>query len=222
MKKKATIITIFIAFMAITYTRTVFTESEAVRASSGVPDTAEAKKIQATIFKAYEIEANAARSFDTSQFASVFTNDSVAVLEPSTIEFIQEVAKDVAKTDGKLTHLLSRPADKLGYLDYKLAYYTWWRAGAEKGEALQAVAEKENRELTQEERQSLIDASGRVAPPRAQGMTSVPELKFESIEIKGDVALAVCDDGPRTIEMTLVKKAGQWYLAGGKLLRLHP
>lgn len=44
MKKMLTIIIILIAFMTITYTKTVFTESEAVRASSGVPDTAEAKK----------------------------------------------------------------------------------------------------------------------------------------------------------------------------------
>lgn len=222
MKKKATIIAMLIALMAITIAAVVFTKPETTKASLGVPDTAEAKQIQETIRRAYEIEAIAARTFDTSQFASVFTNDPVVRLEPSTIEFIREVAKDVSKTDSKLEYLTSRTDDRLGYLDYKLAYYIWWKVGAEKIETLQAVAEEEKRELTQEEKQSLIDTSGRIAPPRAQGEASVPELKFESIEIKGNMALAVYDDGPRTIEMTLVKKGGQWYLAGGKLLNLHP
>jgi len=211
MKKKATVVAMLIALTAIAITGVVLTKPETTKASLGVPDTAEARQIQETIRRAYEIEAIAARAFDTSQFASVFTNDLVAKLEPSTIEFIREVAKDVSKTDSEL-----------GYLDYKLAYYTWWKEGAEKFETLQAVAEKEKRELTQEEKQSLIDTSGRIAPPRAQGEVSVPESKFESIEIKENIALAVYDDGPRTIEMTLVKKDGQWYLAGGKLLNLHP
>jgi len=222
MKKKATVVAMLIALTAIAITGVVLTKPETTNASLGVPDTAESRQIQETIRRAYEIEAIAARTFDTSQFASVFTNDLVAKLEPSTIEFIREVAKDVSKTDGKLGYLTSKADDRLGYLDYKLAYYTWWKGGAEKLETLQAVAEKEKRELTQEEKRFLIDTSGRIALPRAQGEVSVPELKFESIEIKGNIALAVYDDGPRTIEMTLVKKGGQWYLAGGKLLNLHP
>jgi len=222
MKKKASVIAISITLMAIIITSVVFTKPETTKASLGVPDTAEARQIQETVRRAYKIEAIAARTFDTSQFALVFTNDPAVKLEPSTIEFIREVAKDVSRTDSKLEYLTSKADDRLGYLDYKLAYYIWWKAGAEKIEMLQAVAKEEQRELTQAEKQSLIDTSGRIAPPRAQGEASVPKLKFWSIEIKEHMALAVYDDGPRTIEMTLVKKGGQWYLAGGKLLDLHP
>jgi hypothetical protein len=174
-----------------------------------IPDTTDAKEIQRTIEKAYAVEEIAARTFDTTEFAKVFINDPRGGrLDDSTLQFIKEVLG---------TNLTST-----GYLDYKLAYYKWWEAGARKIEALQSKAQAEGRPLTPEEASSLIDSSGRIAMPRAQGPAPEIWLDFYSISIEGDIAVAIFDDGPRTNQMTLVKIDGQWYIAGNEILALHP
>lgn len=209
----------FVAIVLMIVVGIVLVMPQNTEASPALLDTPESRKIQDTIRRSYEIEAIAARTFDTSQFSSVFANDPVGKLSSSTIQFIREAT---AATN-ELGFLDSKTDSDLGYLDYKLAYYIWWKKGAEKFEALQAVAEKENRNLTQEEAASLVDDTGRVAAPRAEGDATIPDLKFLSIDIDGSIAWAVFDDGPRTIQMTLVKRNGQWYLAGGaKLLEFHP
>jgi hypothetical protein len=177
--------------------------------TQNMPDTTDAKEIQRTIEKAYAIEEIAARTFDTTEFAKVFINDPRGgKLDDSTLRFIKEVLG---------TNLTSAR-----YLDYKLAYYKWWEAGAQKIEALQSKAQAEGRPLTPEEVSSLIDSSGRIAIPRAQGPTPEIWLDFYSISIDGDIAVAIFDDGPRTNRMTLVKVDGQWYIAGNEILAIHP
>jgi hypothetical protein len=44
---------------------------------------------------------------------------------------------------------------------------------------------------------------------------------FISIEVHGDQAIAVVDIGYRTDQLTLVKVAGSWYIAGCKTLVTH-
>lgn len=187
-------------------------------ASPALLDTPESRQIQGVIRRSYEIEAIAARTFDTSQFSTVFANDPLGKLSPPTVAFV----RDAIAVNSDLGYMASKTDDELGYLDYKLAYYIWWKKEAEKFETLQAVAEEENRALTEEEAASFIDSSGRVAAPRADGDATIPNLRFLSIEIEGDIAWATFDDGPRTIQATLVKRNGQWFLAGVKLLELHP
>lgn len=175
----------------------------------GIPDIPEAREIQQTIEKAYEIEEIAARTFDTAEFAKVFINDPRGgKLDDSTLQFIKEV--------------YGADPSSAGYLDYKLAYYKWWESGAKKIEALQSKAQAEGRPLTSEELSSLIDSSGRIAMPRAQGPIQKVNLYFYSISIDGDRAVAIFDDGPRTNRMTLVRVNGQWYIAGNEILAVHP
>jgi len=60
-----------------------------------------------------------------------------------------------------------------------------------------------------------------MAPARSTSL-QIPEIKFISITINDDHAIATFDDGPRTNEMTLVKVDGKWLIAGNKILSLHP
>lgn len=174
-----------------------------------IPDTPDAREIQQTIEKAYAIEETAARTFDTTEFAKVFINDPRGgELDDSTLQFVNEVFG---------TNLASA-----GYLDYKLAYYKWWESGARKIEALESQARAEGRPLTPEELSSLVDSSGRIAMPRAQGPIREIRLDWHSISINGDIAVAIFDDGPRTNRMTLVKIDGRWYIAGNEILAVHP
>jgi hypothetical protein len=180
------------------------------RAYEGIPNTSDGKLIQEVVKKSYDVEAVAARTFDLSSFPSIFVNDQRGGnLSPTTIDFIRSVSEVV-------------PSSYYGYLDYKIAYYSWWKLGAQKFEALQTKALQENRDLTEDEKKSLIDAKGRVAMPRSQEIQIPIELQFISIELKDDEAIVVFDDGLRTSQMILVKIKNQWYIAGNKFLSVHP
>jgi len=210
---------IFIMLIAISAVSAVafIRESGVVKWSAGLkdmPDTADAQQIMRTIQRAYELEAKAACTFDISEFPTVFINDPRGgALDPSTAEFVRDVLNGP-----------SLPAP--GYLDYKVAYYQWWAEGAARWEALQARAAAEGRNLTQDEMASLVDSKGRMAGPRGcpgpEAGGSKIDLEFLSLHINGDVASVVFDDGPRTNQMTLVKVNHQWYIAGNRILALHP
>jgi hypothetical protein len=48
------------------------------------------------------------------------------------------------------------------------------------------------------------------------------DININSIEIDGEVAKAVVQEGPVTSEYVLVKADGQWYIAGARLLKFDP
>lgn len=209
--KKALVITIIslVAFGALAFDNSSLPMRPRETIRHNIPISPDVEAVQQTIRKAYEIEEKAARTFDTTEFATVFINDPRGgKLDTSTLQFVEEVS--------------GRDLTSAGYLDYKLAYYKWWEGGALKIEALQSKAQAEGRALTQEEISSLVDDNGRIAMPRAQGPISEVWLDFFSISIDGDVAIAIFDDGPRTNKMILVKKDGRWYIAGNEILSVHP
>ncbi len=209
--KKVLIITIIflVAFGALAFDSGSLPKWSRETIRHNIPISPDVEAIRQTIRKAYEIEERAARTFDTTEFATVFINDPRGgKLDASTLQFVEEV--------------LGRDLTSAGYLDYKLAYYKWWESGALKIEALQSKVQAEGRSLTQEEISLIVDSSGRIAMPRAQGPVSEIWLEFFSISIDGDVAIAIFDDGPRTNKMTLIKKDGRWYIAGNEILSVHP
>ncbi len=175
------------------------------KASTGVSQTPETDAIQKAIKKSNLIEQKAGHDFDLSKFSDVFINDPRGgPLAPSTIEFIESVF-----TERKTTY---------GYLDYKLAYYTWWGGGAEKLDKIFAEMEKENRKMKADEIQSLFDNHNRMAAPRLKGEITEKQYYFSSIDINGDVAVAIFDAAPYTNKMTLVKVNGQWLIANNTFL----
>lgn len=190
---------------------------KATATSPPIPDTPDSTQIQHVLQRAWTLESEAAHTFDTSEFASVFVNDPRGgELGTSTIDFVRHVWEETG-------HPLADNRDYVpGYLDYKQAYFAWWERGALQFEALQAQAEREGRALTPEEARSLVDASRRAAMPRAQGPIDPPNLEFKSIRIDDTTAVAVVSDGPRTWELTLVKVNDQWLIAGGKIVSIHP
>ena len=76
--------------------------------------------------------------------------------------------------------------------------------------------------MTEEERKSLVDPRGRMAPARSESPTRTIPLRYFSVEINGDIATVVLDDGPRTIQLTLVMVDKKWYIAAYKGLVMHP
>lgn len=205
------ILLISMIILALTaFTKQMGSESETL-AFPGIPDNEESRRIQETIILSYKIESEAAITFDTSKFSSVYIDDARgADLSLAQLKFVQNVTQQQSKTD-------------FGYLTYKLAYFAWWSKGALAMEELQAKAAKEERAIIKEEMQTLISSqSGLLPPARAESLEEETEIRFITLVIEGDQSVVTFDDGPRTNEMTLVKINGDWLIAGNRILSLHP
>jgi len=173
-----------------------------------IPDTPEAKEIMQIIERAYDIEVEAAYTFNIRKFPTVFINDPRFPVSPGTLETIKQLTNDPS-------------LQSAGWLDYKEAFYSWRIEATLHAEAVKEKAKQENRALSKEERDSLMDPHGRSAPARAHGPTRTTSLTFMSIEINEDVAIVILDDGTYKAELTLVFVDGSWYIAGFKGISLN-
>ena len=162
-----------------------------------------------TVDKAYDIEAEAAYTFDLKKFPTVFINDPRFPVSPGTLETIRQLTNDPS-------------LESAGWLDYKIAYYSWSSGAIFKGEELKKKAKSENRSLTEEEKQSLTDPQGRTAPARPEGSIRKSPVMFISMDINDDIAIVIVDDGPMTVRLTLVSVDKQWYITAYKGLSVHP
>ncbi len=174
-----------------------------------IPDTLEAKEVMKTIERAYDIEVEAAYTFDLSKFPTVFINDPRFPVSQGTLETIRQLTNNPS-------------LESAGWLDYKMAYYSWTKDAILHSEAVYEKAKKENRELTANEKKSLIDSKGRMAPARSESPKKKIDVSFFSVETNKDIAIAIIDDGPRTLQLTLVLVDKQWYIAAYKGLAVHP
>jgi hypothetical protein len=174
--------------------------------STTIPDTPETRAIIDTIEKARVVEYEAVYDFYLTDLPTVFINDPRFNMSPATLEVVRELTNNLSLSSA-------------GLLDYKMAFDTWRRDSILHRESLMATARAENRDLTDEERASLIDKYGRIAPAREPILSSneMP-LDFESINIQEDVAVADVSIDVNEIEWTLVFVNNQWYLAKEKIL----
>ena len=76
-----------------------------------IPNTPEAKEVMKTIEKAYDIEAEAAYTFDIKKFPTVFINDPRFPVSPGTLEIIKDLTDNPS-------------LESAGWLDYKVAFYS--------------------------------------------------------------------------------------------------
>ncbi|NWG07281.1 MAG: hypothetical protein HXY35_11430 [Chloroflexi bacterium] len=209
MKKKLLILgAILVLLGTVNFAKVSFLSSRTAVPDS-IPDTPEAKEIMKAIENAYDIEAEAAYTFDLKKFPDVFINDPRFPLPDSTLQTVREMTDNPS-------------LETAGYLDYKLAYYTWGSNAILYLEEVQQKAKSENRTLTDEEKRSVVDKYGRIAPARANSPKKKIPIRFISMEITNDVATTVIDDGPRTVELTLVLVNKKWYIAAYKGLSIHP
>lgn len=174
-----------------------------------IPDKPEAKEIVKTVERAYDIEAEALYTFDLQKFPSVFINDPRFPVTSGTLRTVREL------TDNPTL-------ESAGWLDYKIAYYSWVGRATFNSEAVHKKAKDENRELTPDERKSLVDSNGRMAPARVESPFRKQQLKFLSVSVVGDIAKVIVNDGPTTVEYTVVLVEKKWYIAAIKGLAFHP
>ncbi len=205
------VLIICLAFTLLISIYLILSKPNGANANASIEDSIDTKQIEDVIIKSYELEVAASNTFDTSSFASVFVNDSRGgKLSNSTNSFINSVSK------------INDSGTNLGYLDYKLSYYNWWKEGASKFEILQSKAVQEGRGLSKDELKTLVDKDGRLAMPRGQLNGKSVALQFLSISIENDLATVVFDDGTRTNQMTLVNIKDKWLIAGNIIKSVHP
>ena len=173
------------------------------------PNTTESKEIISFIEYAYDIETYAAFTFDLTIFPSLFINDSRFEVRPSTLNTIRELT-------GNLT------LETAGYLEYKMAYYSWRRDSILHEEPIYATAESENRDLSDEEITSLLDEYIRSVSHLSANQYRTHPISFISLLIFDDIAKVVIDIGFAKKELTLVYVNNQWFIAAAKNLSINP
>lgn len=184
----------------------------ATTADNNVPQS-DNDKLILTLKKACEIESRAIWTFDTSEFPTVFTNDSRFPATTNVVNFVQSVTNTPSKTD-------------IGYLDYRLIYFRWREEGTKRWNAISEKMKDENRvEMTGEERASLMSSGGLMFPPPPPielKDNDNCEYAIQSIKIQEDIATVVASLGATTDEWYFVNIDGQWYIAGRMVLIKHP
>jgi len=174
-----------------------------------IPDTPEAKEVIKAVERAYDVQAEAKFNFDIKKFPDIFINDPRFPVSSATLKTIRELTNNPS-------------VESAGYLDYKVAYYSWLIESTLHAEKVKEKAKQENRPLTAEEKKSLVDQNGRIAPVRSESPKRTLSLTFLSVSVDEDVATVVLNDGPWTLEMYLVLVDKKWYVAGTKGLVFHP
>jgi hypothetical protein len=186
--------------------------------AAGVPDSEDARQIQATIWRAYELYEIAGRTYDVSAFPEVFADDLRVPLTRDQRQRLKEWFGPVS--------------ENAGYLTYVTGCYTMVEQSDSLFEQAWAKATAEGRDhllpqdyLTPEEWAQIQDSNAPIPPPPAappRPSVSVEEVadsirentRFDSVVIEDDMAIVLFDDGATLNEATLVRSAGKWYIAG--------
>jgi hypothetical protein len=177
------------------------TDSEAALS----PNSTDAAAMRAVIERSYELRAVASRNFEGSQFPSVYSNDaSAASLTSDEAELVQKV--------------FPNSGNNIGLLDNMTAFYANWKYGAQQLEQLQAKAKSKGQELTAENFHSV---GGPVGPPRRTDPIHKDTIRYDSFKAGGNRAEVILDDGAALQRVILVKRIGDWRIAGFTYINIH-
>jgi hypothetical protein len=175
-------------------------------------DTPEAEEVKAAIQRAKEAIATAQNTGDLHRLEDGLVDhpDYLRQLRPEQQEELRNfIAKilgtEASKNPGYLTAISNK-------ISYRLQGEAFVKAAIEGAKA-------EGREFTNEDLQSLAaeHPDKHIVWPKSEADLALPEptqRSYKSIEIDGDKARAVYDDGIRDKTAILVRIDGRWYVAG--------
>jgi hypothetical protein len=189
------------------------------------PDNPEYIAIENTLRKYLEINAEARYTLDDSRLSEVLANDSRGSY--STHDGNSALAKAVRWYTGNPLVM----ENHIGMLDFWHAYYAYNRqvkqlynaAVAKEGQSSSQVAAPISPESLPEVRQLMEETGfqGASLPP-ARPQVIVPEnFVIESVKVFLGEAYVVGDYPYARVGLTFVKRSGQWYLVGSKILQWH-
>lgn len=164
-------------------------------------DSADIAAIVTVVTRSYELQALAARTFDTSQFHEVYINDPKTPLDKSQQAYARNMLPLVR---GRVPE----PAETPGMLDYWRLKFAEWQLGAERWE--------------QQQRGVAVSATdGIVIRPALTGTPPPQDIRFDGTWVTGDRAEALVDTGGALRRLYLVKTGAGWRINGQQILDTH-
>lgn len=164
-------------------------------------DSADIAAIQAVIERSYRLQGIAARSFDTSQFDTVYINDPRTPLDKGQASLIEDYRTLVHNR-------MPQISDPPGILDFWRTEYTLWQIGAERWEQQRQGAK-------------LNAADGPIGPPPRIDPPRGDTIRYEGIWVTGDRAEALADNGPALRRLYLLRMPDGWRISGERVLDVH-
>lgn len=183
--------------------------------AAGLPDTAQAREVMATMERAYDVLAIPFDTVDLQKLSEVFIDDPV-FLDRLTPDQREQAQVRVRKILG------IQAVDSFGYLTAMKAKRLQQQHGAK---LLKVAMEKEktaNRSITEEEWKKLTEQNYGENPYLPE--LSLPgrfPLQYVSIEIVNDQAYVRYDDGPALQDAILVRVNVRWFVAGIIPIKVH-
>jgi len=175
----------------------------------GVPDTPDAREILAVMDRAYILLRSPVELIDASSYAEVMVNTSDYRPSQENLEFISTILG---------------VTQEAGYLSFIQAKHTHLQQGARLLRNALGKAKTENRALTNEEMQEIVQQNHGMLPASLQDLNvpiPIPNIQYEWIQIEGAKATVRYDPGQAVEEAILVKQEGRWYIASIKVIWAH-
>lgn len=186
--------------------------------AASVPDTDEARRIQDTILEAYQLYDVARRTSDLTRFPSVFVNDPDVPLNRNQREQLRKWLGEVPNGAGYLTYVTTcykntLQADKS------------FREAMDKAKAEGRDSLRPEDYLTSEELEQIRRSNKPIPTPPSAPPNSLPSIeeaanqrkqnfRFMSMEIDDKKAIVIFETGATRNKATLVRRDGEWYIAG--------
>jgi hypothetical protein len=210
MKKKVSLI-IFISIVLVGLIMS-FLSANASNAAQDKQD------VQAALEKFYSVLNDVTSTYDVAKFSDILLDTGDCRPDEETRQFIEQtMGKDAAANAGYLTAMQAK-----------------YIARGKATKLLENATEKakaENRELTQDEKQQVMDANGGIFPPTTikpsstispdSSLSKKKALNFMSIEVIGDWGKIKYDTSQALQEATLARKNGRWFVACIKPIQVH-
>jgi hypothetical protein len=172
-----------------------------------VSDTPDTETVMHQIEIATTIEK--ACDFEFSKFPSVYANDIHYPVDDKKLEFIKTATDNPS-------------LESAGYLDYKIAYHSWWLEGKRQWKELYEKAQAENRPISEAEQKEFLESKWGTFPGSWCSPVKSSQLRFISITFEDNIATAVIGVNSRTREVILISLNGQWLIVQEKELLQYP
>ncbi len=177
--------------------------------ATNIPDTPETREIMATMQRAYEVLTIAHDTEDVNKLSEVFIDDPdfLRAIGPERQTQLQTYIREI---------LGSTASENFGYLTAMKNKITHRLQGEKLLKAALEKAKSENRELTPMEWQKLAEQNHGERPslPNLEFANNKRQFLYKSLEIDGDTARAVYDEGVVTRRAILKRINGCWFVAG--------
>jgi hypothetical protein len=152
----------------------------------------EAQEIINTVQKSEVIYSEALQTSDPGKFPTVFINDPRFPLSEGTLDTVRRLTDNPS-------------LQSAGWLDYKIAYYTF-----------------QIKEGTYPQMESFPSEPSQTLPSDFIWCSPPPSLIFLSLSIDDDLATVAIDEGATKYELTLVFVNDDWFIAAYKGISVSP